>query len=141
MEKYYGLIHSFPNDRYQRVLLNDHWSNWSKFKAGVPKGSILGPLFFLAYINDLPEGLTTNANLFADDVPLFSVVHDSAASSVSLNNYLLKIFIVITNGKWYSSQVSQNRPKRLQIAIANNNVLTMYQATKQFQLFTLTMFQ
>ena len=92
MEKYYGLIHSFPNDRHQRVLLNDHWSNWSKFKAGVPKGSILGPLFFLAYINDLPEGLTTNANLFAGDAPLFSVVHDSAASSVSLNNYLLKNF-------------------------------------------------
>ena len=65
--------------------------NWSKIKAGVPQGLILGPLLFLVYINDLPEGLTTNAKLFADDTSLFSVVHDSALSSVSLNNNLLKI--------------------------------------------------
>ena len=45
----------------------------------------------LVYINDLPEGLTTNAKLFADDTSLFSVVHDSTLSSVSLNNDLLKI--------------------------------------------------
>ena len=87
--KYYGLIHSFLNDRHQRVVLNGQCSNWSKIKAGVPQGSILGPLLFLVYINDLPEGLTTNAKLFADS--LFSVVHDSTLSSVSLNNDLLKI--------------------------------------------------
>ena len=62
-----------------------------KIKAGVPLGLILGPLFFLACINDLPEGLTTNVRFIADDTSLFSVVHDSAASSVSLNNDHLKI--------------------------------------------------
>ena len=82
---------SFLNDRHQRVVLNGQCSNWSKIKAGVPQGSILGPLLFLVYINDLPEGLTTNAKLFADDTSLFSVVHDSTLSSVSLNNDLLKI--------------------------------------------------
>ena len=46
---------------------------------------------YLVYINDLPEGLTTNAKLFADDKSLFSVVPDSTSSSVSLNNNLLKI--------------------------------------------------
>ena len=81
--KYYGLIHSFLNDRHQRVVLNGQCSNWSKIKAGVPQGSILGPLLFLVYINDLPEGLTTNAKLFADDTSLFSVVHNSTLSSVS----------------------------------------------------------
>ena len=63
----YGLIHSFLSDRLQRVFLNGQSSNWSQIKAGVPQGSILGPLLFLVYINDLPEGLTTSAKLFADD--------------------------------------------------------------------------
>ena len=96
--KYYGLIHSFLNDRHQRVVLNGQCSNWSKIKAGVSQGSILEPLFFLVYINDLPEGLTTNAKLFADDTSLFagdtslfSVVHNSTSLPVSLNNDLLKI--------------------------------------------------
>ena len=88
---YYGLIHSFLSDRHQRVVLNGQSSKWSHIKAGVPQGSILGPLLFLVYINDLPEGLTTSAKLFADDTSLFSVVHDSAASSAFLNDDLLKI--------------------------------------------------
>ena len=62
-----------------------------RLKADVLQGSILGTLLFLVYINDLPEGLTTNAKLFADDTSLYSVVHDSTLSSVSLNNDLLKI--------------------------------------------------
>ena len=87
---YYELIHSFLSDRHQRVVLDDQSSNWSHIKAGVPQGSILGPLLFLVYINDLPEGLTTKAKLFADDTSLFSVVHDFAAPSASLNDDLLK---------------------------------------------------
>ena len=73
------------------MVLNGQSSNWSHIKAGIPQGSILGPLFFLVCINDLPEGLTLSAKLFADDSSLFSVIHDSAASSASLNDDLLKI--------------------------------------------------
>ena len=80
-ENYYGLINSFLNNRHQRVVLNDQLSKWSHIKAGAPQGSILGPLLFLVYINDLPEGLKTSAKLFTDDASLFSVVHDSVASS------------------------------------------------------------
>ena len=53
--------------------------------------SILGPLLSLVYISDLPEGLTTSAKLLADDTSLFSMVFDSATSSASLNDDLLKI--------------------------------------------------
>ena len=73
-KKYYGLIHSFLNDRHQRVVLNGQCSNWSKNKPGVLQGSILGPSLFLVYINDLPEVLTTNTKLFADDMSLFSMI-------------------------------------------------------------------
>lgn len=73
------------------MALNGQCSNWLKIKIGVPQGSFLRPLFFLVYTNNLPEGLTRNAKLFADDNLLFSVVHDSTAPSVSFNNELLKI--------------------------------------------------
>ena len=51
----------------------------------------MGPLLFLIYINNLPEGLITNAKLFADDTSLFSVVRDIAASTEELNNDLRNI--------------------------------------------------
>ena len=88
---YYGLIHLFLSDRHQRVVLNGQSFKWSHIKAAVPQGSILGPLLFLVYINGLPEGLKTSAKLFADDTSLFSVVHDSAASTTFLNDDLLKV--------------------------------------------------
>ena len=71
-----GLIDSFLSDRFQRVLLNGQTSKWSQVKAGVPQGSVLWPLLFLVYINDLPEELTSNVKLFADDTSIFSVVPD-----------------------------------------------------------------
>ena len=78
-------------NRKQRVLLNGQVSGWSNIKAGVSRGSILGPLLFLIYINDLSEGLSSNAKLFADGTSLFSVTHDSKTSALELNNDLAKI--------------------------------------------------
>ena len=58
---------------------------------GVPQGSILGPLLFLIYINDLAHGLTSNTKLFADDTSLFSVIHDSVITTSELNSDLFRI--------------------------------------------------
>ena len=85
------LISSFLSDRYQRVVLNGQSSTWAKLHAGVPQGSILGPLFFLMYINDLPHGLVSDCKMFADDTSLFSVVHDTNDSAKDLNHDLKKI--------------------------------------------------
>ena len=81
------IIEDFLSNRYQRVVLNGQSSGW----AGVFQGSILGPLLFLVYINDLSTGLSSNPKLFADDTSLFSVVHDRTTSANELNNDLLKI--------------------------------------------------
>ena len=57
----------FLKDRKQIVVLNGQNSSWANVEAGVPQGSILGPLLFLIYINDLPDSLSTNVKLFVDD--------------------------------------------------------------------------
>ena len=89
--KYYGLIKSFLRNRHQRVVLNGQSSKWSSIKAGVPQGSVLGPLLFLVYTNDLPNGLLSNPKFFADDTSIFSVVKDKLNSSNKLNEDLSQI--------------------------------------------------
>ena len=81
----------FLKDRKQRVVWNGQNLSRKNIEAGVPQGSILGPLLFLIYINDLPDNLSTNVKLFADDTSLFSVVHDIATSSCDLNYDLNRV--------------------------------------------------
>ena len=78
------------NERKQRVVLNGQFSTWKNVNAGVTQSSIPGPLF-LIYINDLTEGLLSNARLFADDTSLFSVIHDIQTSTNNLNKDLERI--------------------------------------------------
>ena len=72
-------------------MLNGQNSLWISVHAGVPQGSILGPLLFLININDLLDNLTRNAKLFAEDTSLFSVVHDVNTSAKNLNDDLKKV--------------------------------------------------
>ena len=60
----------------QRVVINGQESDWEYILSGVPQGSVLGPLLFLIYINDLTDGISSNIRLFADDSFLFSRVID-----------------------------------------------------------------
>ena len=83
-----NLLEDFLKERKQRAVLNGQVSTWKNINAGVPQGSILGPLLFLIYINDLTEGMMTNVKLFADDTSLFSVVHGTQTSANDLNKDL-----------------------------------------------------
>ena len=85
------LLTNFLENRKERVTLNGQTPPWTEVTAGVPQSSILGPLLFLIYINDLPDGLSSNVKLFADDTSLFSVVHDIHSSARDLNNNLKTI--------------------------------------------------
>ena len=85
------ILTGFLKDRKQRVVLNGQNSLWANIEAGVPQGSILGPLLFLIYINDLPDNQSTNVKLFADDTSLFSAVHDITTSSCDLNYDLIRV--------------------------------------------------
>ena len=82
---------NFLKDRKQRVYLNGQNSTLVNVEAEVPQDSILGPLLFLIYTNDLPETLVLNPELFADDTFLFSVIFDKDLSAKNLNNDLNRI--------------------------------------------------
>ena len=84
-----NIIESFLADRAQRVVLDGQVSDWAPVEAGVPQGSILGPLLFLVYINDLIEVVDSDINIFADDTFIFRI-HDQNSTEM-LNNDLKKI--------------------------------------------------
>ena len=86
-----NIFEDFLRNRKQRVVLNGQTSNWENIHRGVSQGSILGPLLFLIYINDLTENLSSNPKLFADDTSLFSVVRDLNTSAIEINDDLKKI--------------------------------------------------
>ena len=84
---YYGVrgqtlswIESFLYNRKQHVLVEGAKSDEAQVTSGVPQGTVLGPLLFLAFINDLPSVVDSQAKLFADDCLLFRPIdslHDS----------------------------------------------------------------
>ena len=86
-----NILNDFLTNRKQRVVLNGQYSSWIDIRAGVPQCSILGPLLFLIYVNDLPNGLKSECKLFADDTSLFSVVHEISTSESNINNDLMLI--------------------------------------------------
>ena len=72
------------------MVLNGQCSNWLSVLVGVPQGSILGPLIFVIYINDLPDSLESSVKLFANDTSLFSTVYDPNMSADELDKDLKK---------------------------------------------------
>ena len=66
-----SLLQNCLQNREQRVVLTGQTSGWRKINSGVPQESVLGPLLFLIYINDLPDGIISMCKIFADDSSFF----------------------------------------------------------------------
>ena len=86
--KLLSLFTNYLSNRKQRVVVNGTESDWGDIKAGVPQGSVLGPLLFLVYVNDLENGMKSKVKFFADDTSLFSIVSDHQSSASDLNHDL-----------------------------------------------------
>ena len=86
------LIANYFNDRSQVVKLNNKLSSTLPIKLGVPQGSILGPLFFLLFINDLPFLIDLTCKLFADDTTLYCYDQDP---DMLISNFKKKIEVFV----------------------------------------------
>jgi len=100
------LLKSYLNNRYQRTVIKDNMNNkisseWELVKHGVPQGSILGPILFLVYINDLSRTISKLANtvLFADDTNI--IISKSNQDEFKTN--IMSVTNEITN--WFQSNL------------------------------------
>jgi hypothetical protein len=78
-------------DRRIRVVINGQSSEWLNTTAGVPQGSILGPLLFLIFINDIAANIESHIHLFADDTSLLDIIDDHNVSYAKLNRDLSRL--------------------------------------------------
>ena len=96
--RYYGIrgqmltcFSSFLLNCYQRVVVNGSQSSWSDVISSVPQGTVLGPLLFLLYINDITGNNQSNIRLFADECIVYHTIR-SQDDSCKLQNDISSLF-------------------------------------------------
>ena len=68
-------IRAFLSERIQCVRVENASSSWKPVKSGIPQGSVLGPILFIIFINDMPDYVASMCQLFADDAKIFRSVN------------------------------------------------------------------
>ena len=108
-------VRSWLSDRRQRVVINGIKSEWGKVISGVPQGSVLGPLLFLIYINDLDSGISSDISKFADDTKVGRLIR-TETDAIALQEDLDKM-MEWTN-RW-QMQFNINKCKVLSVGRGN----------------------
>ena len=111
---------NYLHGRKQRVVLPGATFDWSTIRAGVPQGSILGPLLFLIYIYDIVEDILSSIGLFADDTSLYIIVDDPKESAITLNSDLQKI------QKWASEWLVTLNPAKSEALLHSRKINKPY---------------
>ena len=71
-------IQNFLTTRTQKVVVDGSFSDIAHVGSGVPQGTVLSPILFLCYINDLPSSVSSDVRLFADDCRLYRPIRTKA---------------------------------------------------------------
>ena len=72
------------SNRVQQVWVNGAHSDWAQVTSGIPQGSVLGPILFVLYINDLPCNILSEVYMFADDTKVFRIIKSIEDNCCSL---------------------------------------------------------
>ena len=122
------LLQNFLLNRQQRTVLNGQTSTWEYPFAGVPQRSILGPLFFLIYINDLTAYLKCSVKLFADDTSLFTIVRDPVMAASDMNQDINQIALRARNWRMSFNPDAQKQAVELvfQKKLKNNHPVLFF---------------
>ena len=118
--KIHGWIEAFLKGRKQCVRVDNECSSWSDVKSGIPQGSVLGPILFVIFINDMPDVVNSMCQLFADDAKIFRGLKakaDVSALQDDLNS------LNIWSEKW---QLAFNVDKCKALHIGNKNTHHKY---------------
>jgi len=85
-------VESFLHNRTMRVGVRGSYSSWFDMLSGVPQGSVLGPILFLLYVNEIPSWILSSINMFADDTKVWRVIEtDPDCTALKMDiNVLLK---------------------------------------------------
>ena len=109
-------LSNYLTNRKQRVVIPGAVSKWAFIKAGVPQGSILGPLLFLLYINDIVIDIHANIRLFADDTSLYMIV-DNPNETARIMNADLEII-----NKWAKTWLVKFNPSKSESLLISRKV-------------------
>ena len=107
-------LKSYLSGRTMRVVIEGQYSEWKNIEAGVPQGSILGPLLFLIYINDIADEIESDPHTYADDTNLLKPFKNVDDAVQTINRDLNKI--VAWAQKW---KVTMNPSKTKCVLFSN----------------------
>lgn len=117
-KSYTDIIKSYLTDRYFRIKQDDAYSELKEIKAGVPQGSVLGPVLYLLYTCDLPEFDNYCLATFADDTAILAVGKDNVETANKLQNAISKF------QKWTKTwKITLNESKSVHVDFTNKKIL------------------
>ena len=114
------------SNRKQRVVINGKASNWTNVTSGVPQGSVLGPVLFLVYINDIDEGVTGIISKFADDTKIANTVVSSEQKKEMQNN----LDKLSEWGQRWQMSFNENKCKVMHIGYRNDKTIYFLNGTQ-----------
>ena len=117
-------IASFLSGREMRVSLGSDKSYWAQVLSGVPQGSVLGPLLFLIFVNDLPDWVINDMKMFADDTKIWKKIRNLEDSS-SLQEDLVRLT------EWSRKWLLHFNPEKCKVMHIAHDVKTVYSLAQQ----------